>query len=468
MKKTILLSALVASVVSMASTTGSVEAYSKNETTYSTYHQDFLTGLKTTKSTLGVKTEVKVKDSGFSFGAELKGKDLTVFDEHKTQVTPDGTYPTILENVKNNSSVWAKYELPELNGVMSYVKGAFKNKHIFIIMGNHPYQYETITLEADASYKIADKLTVGLNSKTEIDTSKEYEKEIFGDKFTSIHKVYVKGDYSVVKDIDAELELTHDWHSHAKDASKADPDPLAKDNYALRVIFLNAKASYKEIKDFVLTGEIYFKKFLDYSVLSTFPKIPFKNIYDEEYDEEGPNSATQVHSYALTVAYKGFKNTEITFKPFTQHVLYSDHRIHKQTFSTSGFNLGVKYTGIDNLVLSSNNSLRVEDEYIKRFSMNDYSIWIDILLNANAEYTYKATDKLTIKPSLDLLSIINLSKWNHYYLQITPKVAVEYKPVESLTLSGNVAPVVNFEGDQRTFAYERTTVKSNFNIKYTW
>ena len=111
MKKTLLLTSLVASMVAMAGTTGSVEGYNENEAT-------FVKGAKPTfvaKKT-GVKTEVKVEGTGFSFGGDFKAEDLEL-----GKVTRD--------NYLNHSSVWAKYELPELTkGLNVYVKGTVSPK----------------------------------------------------------------------------------------------------------------------------------------------------------------------------------------------------------------------------------------------------------------------------------------------------------------------------------------------------
>ena len=82
--------------VAIAGTTGSVEGYNENEAT-------FVKGAKPTfvaKKT-GVKTEVKVNGTGFSFGGDFKAEDLSL--DH-------------IETAKflDHSKVWAKYELPEL------------------------------------------------------------------------------------------------------------------------------------------------------------------------------------------------------------------------------------------------------------------------------------------------------------------------------------------------------------------
>ena len=111
MKKTLLLTSLVASMVAMAGTTGSVEAYNENEATFVKGEKPTFVAKKT-----GAKTEVKVEGTGFSFGGDFKAEDLELGKVTKA-------------NYLNHSSVWAKYELPELTkGLNVYVKGTVSPK----------------------------------------------------------------------------------------------------------------------------------------------------------------------------------------------------------------------------------------------------------------------------------------------------------------------------------------------------
>ncbi|MBE2990359.1 hypothetical protein IMK14_06970, partial [Sneathia sp. DSM 16630] len=116
--KTLLLTSLVASMVAMAGTTGSVKSFAESEAEFKTTkfvpkNDKTKVETNTTKSykvgKIGVETEVKVKGSGLSFGGTFQAKDLALGGVKKA-------------NYLNHSSVWAKYELPELSGVKTYVK----------------------------------------------------------------------------------------------------------------------------------------------------------------------------------------------------------------------------------------------------------------------------------------------------------------------------------------------------------
>ena len=135
MKKTLLLTSLVASMVAMAGITGSVEGYNENEATFG--ENPTFTARK-----LGVKTEVKVNGKGFSFGGDFKAEDLTLGEVTKA-------------NYLNYSILWAKYELPEIKGVKSYVKATVNPKFISEEPSdNDGYKFDvSAKLEGQASYK---------------------------------------------------------------------------------------------------------------------------------------------------------------------------------------------------------------------------------------------------------------------------------------------------------------------------
>ena len=117
MKKTLLLTSLVASMVAMAGTTGSVKSFAESEAEFKTKKavQNNKVETNTTKSykvgKIGVETEVKVKGSGLSFGGIFQTKDLRL---KNPQLNVAGVKRA---NYLNHSSLWAKYELPELKGV---------------------------------------------------------------------------------------------------------------------------------------------------------------------------------------------------------------------------------------------------------------------------------------------------------------------------------------------------------------
>ncbi|WP_288868876.1 hypothetical protein, partial [uncultured Parvimonas sp.] len=135
MKKTLLLTSIVASMVAMAGTTGTLTVSSDSSTTVTSVTTNEVKGTKVTPK---VVLDMKVKDTGFGFGGEFLFKELKIFNNN-----PNG---------KPEGNVWAKYELPEIHGVKSYVKGTFNHEKKLIGELDLKYDYKGYML--------------GLNSET--------------------------------------------------------------------------------------------------------------------------------------------------------------------------------------------------------------------------------------------------------------------------------------------------------------
>ena len=55
-----------------------------------------------------------------------------------------------------------------------------------------------------------------------------------------------------------------------------------------------------------------------------------------------------------------------------------------------------------------------------------------------------------------------------FHLVLTPKVAVEYKPTDSLTLKGSIAAPIKFYEYNGPFSYQEAQLKTSLNLKYEW
>lgn len=182
MKKTILLASLVATVASFAGTTGNVKFINENEHDITNKNFVVKKGM--------VSTEVKVDNSGLSFGGEFKVEDLKPFKDETTSLVA-------LKNLKDHSSVFAKYELPTFKNINTYVKGTLKGEG-------------KATIEGNAEYKL-NELSLGANSATTFVLGKNFDKK----DVESTHKVYAKGNVNKFKDIDAEIAVTHKYGEKA-------------------------------------------------------------------------------------------------------------------------------------------------------------------------------------------------------------------------------------------------------------
>ncbi|WP_288862756.1 hypothetical protein [uncultured Sneathia sp.] len=304
MKKTILLASLVASMTTIAAgTTGSVEFFNKNE-----HEIESTTDHQFKVKEIGVKTEVKVKDSGLSFGGTFQGKDIVlplekyVNDNGETLHAPDSFF--------NNSNIFIKYELPEMKKVNSYVKAKINPKVERNDKDELSFKAGNVELEGDISYKVADNAKVGLNSKTVFPFEKEYEWQNYGANVTSTHKLYFDAKkINSFKDVNAGLELQH---SYDKDSS-----------HAIKYVGLNAKGTYVVSPKLDITGKFNFRYQFN-------GESEFKDLLDGE--KITLDRKDYMHSYELDAKYTGVKDLELTGGAFVQHVFLNETGVDSDEF----------------------------------------------------------------------------------------------------------------------------------------
>ena len=439
MKKTLLLTSLVASMVAMAGTTGSVEAYNENEATFVKNENPTFVAKKT-----GVKTEVKVNGTGFSFGGDFKAEDLKLSDDDKKAAFLD------------HSKVWAKYELPELKGVKSYVKATAEPKFI-----GEATDKGSAELEGQVSYKY-DVLTFGLQSKTNFPFVQKTARVNYGTDVKSTHKLFVeseeKKDVFVkgLKDVKANLEIKHNY---AKTVTKAGD----------RVDYVSGEASakYDGVKDLELEGKVAFKKNVsgekigDYKVLET-------KLFVEKV-------ARYIHSYELKGTYKGVEHLTLSAKPFVAHVNLSKDEQSRTDEVVYGVELGTEYKMLnDKLTLTGKSLLAGNTTLNNNAGTVTKETKGHFVFDANAKYDYSVTDKFTVSPeanaNLELLVSKKVDKLvTEPTLTLTPKVSAEYKPTDTLTLKGSVEAPVKFGPTlDGKFGYQQTQLKTSLNLKYEW
>ncbi|WP_392445864.1 hypothetical protein ACF3OF_02750 [Sneathia vaginalis] len=487
MKKTLLLTSLVASMVAMAGTTGSVEAYNENEAT-------FVKGAKPTfvaKKT-GVKTEVKVEGTGFSFGGEFKAEDLELGNVTKA-------------NYLNHSSVWAKYELPEIKGVKSYVKATVSPKFVntlkeevtlankiakrpAVTIGEYNFKKEVLKkitngkvadkgsaeLEGQVSYKYGE-FTFGLNSKTNLplsneeytyDGSKTNKSSVkdYGATVKSTHKLFVESEEGKdvfvkgLKDLKANVEVKHDY---AKTVKKAGD----------RVDYVSGEVSakYDTVKDLELEGKVAFKK----NFKSTEKIGDYKVLETKLFEEK---EARYIHSYELKGTYKGVKHLTLFAKPFVAHVniakeVTADNKVKRNDHVAYGVELNAEYKMLnDKLTLTGKSLLAGLHDRMFDGTKANTGVFV---FDANAKYDYSVTDKFTVSPEANAnLELLVSKKADKLVtvpsLTLTPKVSAEYKPTDTLTLKGSVETPVKFKVVGKEFKYTDTQVKTSLNLKYEW
>ena len=467
MKKTLLLTSIVASMVAIAGTTGSVEGYNKNEANFEKGKPATFVAKK-----LGVKTEVKVNGTGFSFGGDFKAEDLPLLSKVKKA------------NYLDHSSVWAKYELPELKGVKSYVKATVSPKFAGLEnlaqANNKGIKVKedkgSAELEGQVSYKYGD-FTFGLKSKTNFPFSNNIYKyeakkvapsfdstEEYGKLVKSTHKVFVESEKDKdvfvkgLKDVKANVEVKHDYRKIETGHKASEAVDYVKGNVEL---------AYDGIKDLRIDGKI------DFTVNVNGPKelgnikLGDYNLKDLELVGELRKEPVDfVHTYNAKLTYTGVKGLTLAVAPFVSHIKKVDTSNSKIDFVMYGSSLNAQYKMLNDQLTLTGKALLAGDSVLENGENVQNSGVVS--LGANAKYDYKVSDKFTVSPEADAkLDLLIEDQQPEPFLTITPKVSAEYKPTDTLTLTGSVEAPVKLKVKNYS-EYIQTQLKTSLNIKYEW
>jgi len=451
MKKTILLASLVASITTLAATEGHVNYTFKGEINSKYANQQTANEFKVPETF--VETEVKVKGSGLSFGGEFKAKDIKLGEDNKAHFL-------------NHSKVFAKYELPEIKGVKSFVKATAEPKFI----GNDKGSAE---LEGQVSYKYGE-FTFGLNSKTNFPfvqkTADNYEKDV-----KSTHKVFVESEkdkdvFKGLKDVKANVEVKHDYRKLAEDHKAAEAVDYVKGEVS---------AKYDATKDFAVEGKAGFKvnvseftnnthndfingdKDNKHDVVLGGVKI---NDYLDNFSSDWIRTITGLHrEYAnVKLTYTGVKGLTLSANPFVDYTeAYRKYNDSKKVVAGGyllayGTSLDAKYVLLNNKLTLTGNSLLAGIKSVKKDSVatpkvdSDYTIGV-YTAKLGAKYDYAVDSKLTVSPELTVSSAIltNSDKTGsealNGFVTLKPEVNAVYKATDKLELKGGVSLSANFD-----------------------
>lgn len=444
MKKSLLLTALIASVASLAATTGTVELEVKNEMKVEKANDVKLSENKTSAK---LKSEVKVANSGFSFGTELGLKELRLFKLGKQDPTLFNGFATLKEK-NDGSKVWAKYELPEFKGFHSSVKAEY----------NIPNK---IKAELDANYEIKNKATLGYNTTHELELGKKVE----GNSVISTQKVYLNVTNPKFVDSKLEAEVKHDWQFEKK-ANKKLPEP--KFSESVKDIRGEATLNYKVLDNLVLGGEAYIKyiNFVDANGEGEYRNF-LTGKKDEKFDKGLKHVGTDAAAFNLTYEKDKLK---LENKVFLQHIFepYNGTLYHSLFY---GVNLKGTYIAVTNLTLTADTTLGGKCLDIKH---NEQEYYGYIKADLGAKYDYKLIDTITLTPELNAKVIADdLSVKNEFpmiSLEIKPKLSVAYKPIPKFTVSANAELPITLDNevDGEKFEFRNVQIKPSVNIKYEW
>ena len=452
MKKTILLASLVASITTLAATEGHVNYTFKGEINSKYANQQTANEFKVPETF--VETEVKVKGSGLSFGGEFKAKDIKLGEDNKAHFL-------------NHSKVFAKYELPEIKGVKSFVKATAEPKFIGDDKGS-------AELEGQVSYKYGE-FTFGLNSKTNFPFAQKTA-DNYGKDVKSTHKVFVESEkdkdvFKGIKDVKANVEVKHDYRK------LAEKDPKAAE--AVDYVKGEVSAKYDATKDFAVEGKAGFKvnvseftkKHDDFikndsgdnkhDVVLGGVKI---NDYLDNFNQSGwIREVTGLHrEYAnVKLTYTGVKGLTLSANPFVDYTEayrgYKGDQLAAGGYLLAyGTSLDAKYVLLNNKLTLTGNSLLAGIKSVRKDSIvnpavdSDYTIGV-YTAKLGAKYDYAVDSKLTVSPELTVSSAIltnsdkTVGATLNGFVTLKPEVNAVYKATDKLELKGGVSLSANFK-----------------------
>ncbi|WP_277287399.1 hypothetical protein [Sneathia sanguinegens] len=458
MKKTLILTSLIATMTAFAATKGNVEFFNENE----------FDNTKFQIKKLGVKSDIEIKNLGLSFGGEIKAEDLIYNDGNGIDLK------LTTKKFADKSSVYVKYQLPDFKGLKTFVKGTFDPE----LENNYALKGKT-KLEANVEYKLKD-INLGFDSETEFPFKAETNK--YKESAMSTQKVYAKGDISKVKGIDAELALNHSYVDVKKISGKGklSYSPIDKLELTANAQFLAAiKANELDYKDTFLGNKDLYEK--------ANVNVEMNNDYGKKELKEG--NGKYAHAYSLEAKYTGFDHLTLTGAGYL-NLMHTTKDNKAQVSVVPSVDFKVEYKALnDKLALEAKTTL---GGYISKF--NEFRTLL-LALDTKVGYTFDINDKLSITPELGIYTKHGFNTTLDYtddsthkpteprklhdnralsFLTIGPKVNLNYKPITDLTFTASVEVPVNFEGynnatvEKRKFNYKSFFVKPNLNLKYEW
>ncbi|WP_311695620.1 hypothetical protein [Sneathia sanguinegens] len=462
MKKTLILTSLIATMTAFAATKGNVEFFNENE----------FDNTKFQIKKLGVKSDIEIKNLGLSFGGEIKAEDLIYNNGNGIDLK------LTTKKFADKSSVYVKYQLPELKGLKTFVKGTFDPE---LEDGNYNLKGKT-KLEANVEYKLKD-INLGFDSETEFPFKAETSN--YKGSAMSTQKVYAKGDILKVKGIDAELALNHSYVDVKKVSGKGklSYSPIDKLELTANAQFLAAiKANELDYKDtFLGNKDLYEKANVEANAKQDGTDYGKKEL------KEG--NGKYAHAYSLEAKYTGFDHLTLTGAGYL-NLMHTTKDNKAQVSVVPSVDFKVEYKALnDKLALEAKTTL---GGYISKF--NEFRTLL-LALDTKVGYTFDINNKLSITPELGIYTKHGFNTTLDYktnddthkpteprklhnnkalsFLTIGPKVNLNYKPITDLTFTASVEVPVNFEGYNVTdakhnFKYKSFSVKPNLNLKYEW
>ncbi|MDU7497214.1 hypothetical protein [Sneathia sanguinegens] len=458
MKKSLLLSTLILSLCSLANKTkGSIEFYNNNE--HSFEKTENLFNIKN----LGVKASITKNE--FTIGANLKFKDL--YPTYSNKI--DAMY-----NFANNSKIYAKYE-KSFGDTTPSLKISF-NPDVQPDKNDKPILIGDIKVKGKVELK-RDDINVGISSQTtfpfkNFDKIKDFPQGqlSYKDTVLSKHDLYLNGNTKHIKDIKAKLELCNSY---------------SEPSHSLKYLLATLSANYSPINTLKLNLASNFKyqfnDYLDFEKQYTGTKrfINKIDIFSKNYNNgQGvyQQQASYFQSYNLGIDYSGLKKADFKFNTYVNHI-NSKAIFGINNALSYGNEFNATYMPIDNLTLSAYTHLGGMS-LLSNASKINFGLFE---LNLGTKYDYKPIKQITLSPEFNVATYFGATRATLDFaklmvapaLELTPKLAFNYSPLNKLNIKASVETPVTFtmlitDKLDYKFGFNNTNIKSAFNVKYEW
>lgn len=458
MKKSLLLSTLILSLCSLANKTkGSIEFYNNNE--HSFEKTENLFNIKN----LGVKASITKNE--FTIGANLKFKDL--YPTYSNKI--DAMY-----NFANNSKIYAKYE-KSFGDTTPSLKISF-NPDVQPDKNDKPILIGDIKVKGKVELK-RDDINVGISSQTtfpfkNFDKIKDFPQGqlSYKDTVLSKHDLYLNGNTKHIKDIKAKLELCNSY---------------SEPSHSLKYLLATLSANYSPINtlklDLASNFKYQFNDYLDFEKQYTGTKrfINKIDIFSKNYNNgQGvyQQQASYFQSYNLGIDYSGLKKADFKFNTYVNHI-NSKAIFGINNALSYGNEFNATYMPIDNLTLSAYTHLGGMS-LLSNASKINFGLFE---LNLGTKYDYKPIKQITLSPEFNVATYFGATRATLDFaklmvapaLELTPKLAFNYSPLNKLNIKASVETPVTFtmlitDKLDYKFGFNNTNIKSAFNVKYEW
>ena len=458
MKKSLLLSTLILSLCSLANKTkGSIEFYNNNE--HSFEKTENLFNIKN----LGVKASIT--KNKFTIGANLKFKDL--YPTYSNKI--DAMY-----NFANNSKIYAKYE-KSFGDTTPSLKISF-NPDVQPDKNDKPILIGDIKVKGKVELK-RDDINVGISSQTtfpfkNFDKIKDFPQGqlSYKDTVLSKHDLYLNGNTKHIKDIKAKLELCNSY---------------SEPSHSLKYLLATLSANYSPINtlklDLASNFKYQFNDYLDFEKQYTGTKrfINKIDIFSKNYNNgQGvyQQQASYFQSYNLGIDYSGLKKADFKFNTYVNHI-NSKAIFGINNALSYGNEFNATYMPIDNLTLSAYTHLGGMS-LLSNASKINFGLFE---LNLGTKYDYKPIKQITLSPEFNVATYFGATRATLDFaklmvapaLELTPKLAFNYSPLNKLNIKASVETPVTFtmlitDKLDYKFGFNNTNIKSAFNVKYEW